>query len=238
MVFEQISGMKISIIIPVLNEENSISKILDYLLEIQNPEFTKEIIIVDGGSNDKTLEILENFSTIKIIHSKKGRAIQMNIGAKNASSEILYFLHCDTFPPKNFDTEIVNQVKKNKLSGCFKMKFDNNHIVLKISQWFTKFNHKSCRGGDQSLFIERNLFEKLNGFDEKLTIYEDNEFIHRLYENSKFVVIQKSVITSDRKYIKNGVWKLQFHFMMIHFKYWLGSSQEKLVEYYQENIKS
>ncbi len=229
--------MKISIIIPVLNEEKSISKLLDYILEIKNPEFTQEIIVVDGGSQDNTLKIFENYSNIKIIKSKKGRAIQLNIGAKNATSKILYFLHCDTFPPKNFDSEIVNQVKKGKLSGCFKMKFDNNHIVLKVSEWFTQFNSKSCRGGDQSLFVERNLFEKLIGFDEKLTIYEDNEFIHRLYENSKFVVIQKAVTTSARKYLKNGIWSLQFHFMIIHIKYWLGSSQENLVDYYQKNIK-
>jgi rSAM/selenodomain-associated transferase 2 len=229
--------MKISIIIPVLNEEVAIVKILDCLLEIQNPDFTQEIIFVDGGSQDKTLEILESHSEIKVVHSQKGRAIQMNSGAKKATSDILYFLHCDTFPEKNFDSEIVNQVKNGNFSGCFKMKFDHNHIVLKVSQSFTKFNFASCRGGDQSLFVERNLFEKLNGFNENLTIYEDNELISRLYKNSKFTVIQKPVITSARKYLKNGVWKLQFHFLMIHIKYWLGSSQEDLIHYYYKNIK-
>jgi rSAM/selenodomain-associated transferase 2 len=229
--------MKISIIIPVLNEENSISKILDYLLENQNPEFTNEIIVVDGGSQDKTLKILKSYPEIKVLSSQKGRSVQMNFGAKNATSEILYFLHCDTFPLKNFDSEIVNQVQKGNLSGCFKMKFDSNHIVLKVSQWFTQYNFQAFRGGDQSLFVERNLFEKLNGFDENLTIYEDNELIYRLYKNFKFTVIQKAVTTSSRKYLKNGVWTLQFHFMIIHIKYWFGCSQENLVRYYQKNIK-
>ncbi|WP_395076399.1 TIGR04283 family arsenosugar biosynthesis glycosyltransferase [Flavobacterium sp.] len=229
--------MTISIIIPVLNEENYISNLLDYLLEVLNPEFTKEIIVVDGGSSDATLEILNNYPKIKIYNSQKGRAIQMNAASKNATSEILYFLHSDTFPPKNFDEEIINQIKKGNLSGCFKMKFDNNHIVLKVSQWFTQFNHKSCRGGDQSLFVERNLFKKLNGFNEKLTIYEDNELIHRLYKNSNFTVIQKPVTTSSRKYLKNGVWRLQFHFMMIHIKFLLGLNQENLTSYYQKNIQ-
>ena len=228
--------MNISIIIPVLNEENSISKIVDYLLRFINPEFTKEIIVVDGGSTDKTLEILKSYPSIKVVHSSKGRSVQMNCGAKTATSELLYFLHCDTFPPNNFDLDIVNQVKKGNLSGCFKMKFDNNHIVLKVSQWFTQFNFKFCRGGDQSLFVERNLFEKLNGFNENLVIYEDNEFISRLYQNSKFTVIQKSVTTSARKYLKNGVWNLQYHFLMIHIKYGLGQSQKKILFYYQKNI--
>lgn len=228
--------MKISIIIPVLNEENSIAKLLEYLLEIQNPKFTQEIFVVDGGSTDTTLEVLKSYPTIKVIPSQKGRAIQMNTGAKYSTSDILYFLHCDTFPPKDFDAEISTKVQNKYPSGCFKMKFDSNHIVLKVSQWFTQFNHKSCRGGDQSLFVERNLFEKLNGFNENLTIYEDNEFISRLYKYSKFTVIQKSVISSARKYNKNGVWKLQFHFIMIHLLNFMGYSNSSLQKYYSKNI--
>lgn len=229
--------MKISIIIPVLNEEQSISKLLDYLLEIQNPALVKEIIIVDGGSSDKTLKILHSYTSIIVVSSQKGRSKQMNVGAKNATAEILYFLHCDTFPPKNFDVAIVNEVQKGNFSGCFKMKFDNNHIVLKVTEWFTQFNFQSCRGGDQSLFVERNVFEKLNGFNENLFVYEDNEFIARLYKNASFTVIQKAVVTSSRKYIKNGVCTLQYHFLMIHIKYKRGASQQELLNYYQKNIK-
>lgn len=229
--------MTISIIIPVYNEEKSIPKLLSHLLAIENSSYSKEIIIVDGGSQDKTSEVLKAYPQLKIIYSQKGRAIQMNVGAKNASADILYFLHSDTFPPVDFESKIANQVQKGKLSGCFKMKFDYDHPVLKVSQWFTQFNHKSCRGGDQSLFVEKSLFQKLNGFDERLIIYEDNEFIHRLYKNSKFAVIQDSVTTSARKYLKNGVWKLQFNFMMIHLKFWLGADQESLVAYYQKKIK-
>jgi rSAM/selenodomain-associated transferase 2 len=231
--------MKISIIIPVFNEAFHIAKILDYLIQVKNQEFTHEIIVVDGGSTDATLEILKKYPSIKVINSQKGRAIQMNYGAKYASSQILYFLHCDTFPPQNFDFEIVNHVKKGSLSGCFKMKFDSNHIVLKLSQWFTQFNFKYCRGGDQSLFVEKNLFEKLNGFNEGLNIYEDNELIFRLYKASKFVVIQQFVTTSSRKYKANGIWKLQFHFFVIHLMCFLNFFNQNQVEsYYQRNVKS
>jgi len=229
--------MQISIIIPVLNEEKSLPKLLDYLLEIKNPKIIKELIIVDGGSSDSTLDILKSYPSIIVLQSEKGRAKQMNFGAKTATAKVLYFLHCDTFPPKNFDVAIVEQVQNGNHSGCFKMKFDNNHIVLKVSEWFTQFNYQSCRGGDQSLFVDRTIFEKLHGFNENLTIYEDNEFIARLYKNSKFTVIQKSVTTSARKYLTNGVWKLQFHFIMIHIKYSQGTSQKELQNYYQKNIK-
>ncbi len=229
--------MTISIIIPILNEEDSIAKLLHYLLETIHPKITKEIIIVDGGSTDATIEILKKYPLVKVIHSQKGRAIQMNFGAKNANFDILYFLHCDTFPPQNFDCSIVNEIKIGNLSGCFKMKFDNDHIVLKVSQWFTQFNFKLFRGGDQSLFVEKQLFKKLNGFNENLTIYEDNEFIFRLYQSSKFRVIQKNVITSSRRYKKNGFWKLQFYFFIIHIKFWFGINQEDLVDYYVRHIK-
>jgi hypothetical protein len=88
-------------------------------------------------------------SNVALIQSEKGRAIQMNVGAKAATGNILYFLHCDSLP-RHFD-RIIDTVQNGNQAGCFRMKFDYRHPVLMISQWFTRFNHISCRGGDQSL---------------------------------------------------------------------------------------
>ena len=163
--------MKISIIIPVLNEEKTIANLLEYLILNSNKNHIQEIIVVDGGSTDETLKIVQAYSNVIVLNSKKGRAKQMNFGASKATGEILYFLHCDSFPPKDFDKKIIQKVLKGHLSGCFKMKFDSNHILLKFLQWFTKFNLKSCRGGDQSLFVEKQLFQELNGYNEDFLIF-------------------------------------------------------------------
>jgi rSAM/selenodomain-associated transferase 2 len=228
--------MKISIIIPVYNEEKTIGLLLDYLLKIQNKNTVEEIIVVDGKSLDTTKTIIQSYISVNCLDSKKGRAIQMNTGAKIAKGSILYFLHCDSFPPENFDLQIIKEVQNQNFAGCFKMKFDSNHIVLKVSQWFTQFNFKACRGGDQSLFITKDLFIELNGFNENYTIYEDNELIARIYKASKFVVIQDFIITSSRKYKQNGYWKLQCHFFVIHLMNNLGFNEEKLLHYYKKNI--
>jgi glycosyltransferase involved in cell wall biosynthesis len=144
---------KISIIIPIYNEVNSIIKLLSHL---KNKAFQKDaiaIIIVDGCSTDDSQEKIVANSSLKLIQAKKGRAIQMNAGANAAKGNILYFLHCDSFPPLHFDRIINDAIQKGNLAGCFRMKFDYGHPVLMFSQWFTRFNHISCRGGDQALFI-------------------------------------------------------------------------------------
>ena len=242
---KQTITLKISIIIPVLNEASTIGDLLTYLIENSGP-FIQEILIVDGGSADETQKIVEDFiinsssveNNIKLVNSPKGRAKQMNIGANEAKAEILYFLHADSYPPKNYDELIVHEFKKGFLAGCFRMKFDSNHPILKLSQWFTRFNFKSCRGGDQSLFITKCVFANLDGFDEKYIVYEDCEFINRIYSTTAFKVIPKTLITSARRYDLNGAWKLQYHFAIIHFKKWLGASAESLHKYYLKNIVS
>jgi len=228
---------KISIIIPVFNEAKNINQLLSHLEQSAGEGSNLEIIIVDGGSCDGIAEIIKTYTNVHFIESEKGRAKQMNAGAKMARGAILYFLHCDSFPPKNFDLLIQNEVDRGNKAGCFKMQFDYGHPVLRISQWFTRFNHLSCRGGDQSLFITKDLFEEINGFNAQLIIYEDNEIISRLYQQKQFTVIQKSIITSARRYRKNGVWRLQYHFFMIHIKYRLGHSPESMLQYYRKKIK-
>lgn len=228
--------IKVSILIPILNEVDAIHRLLLHIEKTISKTYSYEVIVVDGGSSDGSQNLVQGIKNVILVQTEKGRAKQMNAGAKIAKGSILYFLHCDSFPPTDFDLEIIKQVDKGNLAGCFRMKFDYNHPVLLVSQWFTRFNHISCRGGDQSLFVAKHLFDKINGFNESYIIYEDNEIIKRLYQEKQFVVIPKYLITSARRYRINGAWKLQYHFTVIHLKRKLGHSNESMLNYYKKNI--
>lgn len=229
---------RISVIIPMLNEAENIGRLLQHLIDNTQYKNKLEIIVVDGGSTDNSVEIVEKFNqkNFKLINSAKGRAKQMNIGAKAATGTILYFLHADSFPPKHFDYFILNTIHKGNNAGCFRLKFDSNHWWLLLAGWLTQFNFKGCRGGDQSLFITKDLFNKIGGYDEAYIIYEDNIFISKLYKLKQFTVINKPIITSARLYKKHGVFKLQFYFWMIYLKKWFGASANDLFEYYKRKI--
>lgn len=237
----------ISIIIPVLNEAVIINGLLDKLPENLSGKYRAELIFVDGGSTDGTVGIITDFIEktagpinsfpIHLYSSEKGRAKQMNVGASHASSEILYFLHADSIPPQNFDKYIISEVEKGNPAGCFKMKFDSNHWLLKLAGWFTQFNWRACRGGDQSQFITKQLFNEIGGFDETYVIYEDNILINELYKRKKFTVIPRWLTTSARLYKQKGVWNLQYHFWAIYAKSFFGANANELHQYYLENIK-
>lgn len=236
---------KLSIIIPVLNEAENIVSLLNHLNENASPENIAEILVVDGGSTDGTPEKVLNTkfahanfirTDIRLLRSEKGRAKQMNLGAKKATGNILYFLHADSFPPKNFDRFIINEVTKGKEAGCFRMQFDNSHWWLRLASWLTQFSWRACRGGDQSQFVTKSLFEKIGGYNENYIIYEDNILINELYAKKQFVVIQEKIKTSARLYEKHGVWKLQYHFWAIYVKKWFGASADELYRYYKKHI--
>lgn len=232
---------KISIIIPTLNEAANIKRLLLHLLKNSIPRNIAEVIVVDCGSDDKTQQIVNDFfktnKLIQLLLSERGRAKQMNLGSQKATGNILYFLHADSFPPYNFDQFIINEVKNDNLAGCFKMKFDCNHWWLHLAGWLTQFKWRACRGGDQSQFITKELFNELGCFNEQFTVYEDNDLINKLYAKKEFVVIPEWITTSARRYETNGVWKLQYHFWTIYVKKWFGASADDLYAYYLKYIK-
>ena len=223
----------ISIVIPTYNEAGSIGKTLSRLWSSPGKEFIKEIIIVDGGSSDETLNIAKQHFARTIIIKKRQRATQLNAGAAAATAEILFFLHADSEPEKDFISKITNAINNNYHCGCFRLLFDTSHWFLSANAWFTRFNINAFRFGDQGLFVTKKVFNKSSGFNEKLVVMEDQEIIHRLKKFSKFKVIDGYVTTSARKYIKHGVYKTQGTFFVIWLFYYLGMSQKNLVKWHR-----
>lgn len=222
----------ISIIIPAYNEADNIGQLIDFLSTHSKGEQT-EIIVVDGGSDDDTVRMAQNHGARTITSPQKGRAKQMNFGADNARGEVLYFLHADTFPPPTFIAEIKDKMNRGFDCGCFRLSFDNRHPALRFYAWFTRFNIDAFRFGDQSLFAKKALFCKINGFNEKLLVMEDQEIVTRLKNHAQFGIIKKAVVTSSRKYQQFGVFRLQLIFSIIVVLFYLNISQEVLVHFYK-----
>ncbi len=226
----------ISIIIPTYNEADQIAQTISKT-HAGNGKCEVEIIIVDGGSTDDTVAIAKQCRATVVISERKGRAAQMNKGASVAKHEILYFLHADSIPPNNFTTQIVRAYKDGTKSGCFRLAFDYDHWFLKANTWFTRFNVNTVRFGDQSLFVTKDVFQKAGGFNESLLLMEDQEIIHRIKRHSRFKVLNDVVTTSARKYLDNGVFRMQGIFYRIWAMYYLGYSQEQMLNVHRRLIR-
>jgi len=227
----------ISIIIPTYNEEENIATTIDEIKRRDTEKLISEIIVSDGQSTDGTVTLASNAGATVVTSEKKGRSAQMNYGAFIAKGQILYFLHADSIPPRNFTTHILNAFKKEYTSGCFRLSFDYQHWFLKANCWFTRFDVNAVRFGDQSLFVTKNIFEKCGGFDENLLIMEDQEIIHRIKKYGKFIVMNGTVTTSARKYLDNGIYRMQFIFFRIWLLYYLGYSQQYLLKLHKKLIR-
>lgn len=227
----------ISVIIPVYNEEAVIGHTLRYLRSVTSGDDEIEIIVCDGGSEDKSVDVARREGATVIECPRKGRSAQMNDGAQKSRGSILYFLHADSIPPRSFAEDIRRAVQTGNAMGCYRLRFDFNHWFLKANAWFTRFDINAFRYGDQSLFVTRCCFEKAGGFCEKHIVMEDNEIVRRLKKLGRFVIVPREVITSARKYIDNGVFKMQGAFYLIYFLYQIGYSQEKLLNTFRKIIR-
>lgn len=226
----------LSIIIPTFNEAENIAALINSLQK-NNPDELIEIIITDGQSTDDTIVVATKAGATVVVSPNKGRSSQMNYGASFAKADVLYFLHADSLPPTGYANKILNQIKNGYSIGCFRLKFDTANWFLKANAWFTRFDYNAFRFGDQSLFVLKDVFIKVRGFNEKLIVMEDQEIIHRLKKFGKFKVMPQAIITSARKYTVNGIYKMQGIFFLIYFLYKIGAPQNKLIALYRRFIK-
>ncbi len=226
--------MRISVIIPTYFEENTISRLLDFLCQpIYRSQI--EVIIVDGGSKDNTVAIARQYPVKLITAEKASRPHQMNLGAKHAMGEIFYFVHADVQLVSSF-VEDIEQALQTCEAGCYRYVFDSSHTLLKINAFFTRFPMMWCRGGDQTLFITRNLFEQLGGFDEYFEVMEDFDLIRRIKEHTRFHIIPKSVIVSARKYDHNSYLKVQWVNLKAFRMFKRGVTPIEIRKYYKQAL--
>ncbi len=228
--------MKVSIIIPTLNEAANIGRLLHRLLE-GGSEGIEEILVVDGGSEDGTLAIAGRAGAVCLSSTRRARAAQLNLGARQAKGEVLYFVHADTLPPKTYLSDIRQALTEDYPMGCFRYQFDSPRKVLKINAFFTRFDFRWCRGGDQSLFIKRPVFEELNGFRDNYIIMEDFEFIERARKTHRFKIIPRDMVVSARKYATNSYLRVQIANLIVFNMYRFGASQTSIANAYKRLLR-
>lgn len=224
--------MKISIIVPCLNEEEFIRKTLEHLISLKG-DF--ELVVVDGGSIDKTPEVVKEFDNVALLSSEKGRAIQMNTGAKHASGQILLFLHADTFLPQNaYDAIVEHFNNRGIIGGSFFLEFDKNHPVLQFYTWCSKMNVEFFTYGDHAIFVRREIFDRIGGF-RNITFMEDVEIQWRLRREGIFRKLNSGVKTSARRFEKVGTFKQMVLNVILVGLFKLGVSPARLKAFYKDH---
>ncbi len=200
--------MKLSIIIPTYNEATNIAGLINDLSEHARGRQI-EIIVSDAGSKDATMEVAAKAGAVVLKSPNPGRAAQMNYASRFASGDVLYFVHADVGIHPDYFQDIENAVSEGFGAGCYRFQFDTDRAILKINSYFTRFDRLMCRGGDQTLFVTRKLFDQLDGFDEYYSIMEDYDIIIRIRKIAWFSIIPKNVTVSARKYENNSWLRVQ-----------------------------
>ncbi|MHC5726710.1 MAG: TIGR04283 family arsenosugar biosynthesis glycosyltransferase [Nostoc sp.] len=227
---QNIGSARISIIIPTLNEAGNIKE----AIATTQPSTNIEIIVVDAGSEDGTVEIAQSLG-VKVISSSPGRAVQMNAGALAASGDILLFLHADTRLPTGFDEMIRTALQQpGTVAGAFNLRIDASLLSLRWVEWGVnaRSHFYQMPYGDQAIFLTKAVFQQMGGFPE-LPIMEDFELMRRLKRTGCIVIIPTPVVTSARRWLQKGVFKTTLLNQLVIIAYLLGVSPERICRWYR-----
>lgn len=201
--------MRISIIIPVLNEAERVGALVRYLAE-QGGSAVAEVLVVDGGSQDATTALAEEAGAQVLYSGQCSRAAQMNLGACMAVGEVLYFVHADTWPPPSFAADILGEMRRGRQMLCYRYRFDSPCWALSINSFFTRFYWMWCQGGDKTFAMRKCDFWAAGGYDERYVVMEEYDFLRRARFRFSFYIIPKEAVVSARKYAYNSWWRVQW----------------------------
>lgn len=229
--------MTISVIIPTFNEEGFIGLTVGHLLNAGDRMLLAEVIVVDGQSADGTVAEAEGAGARVLSSERRGRAPQMNAGAAIATGDVLYFVHADSLPPTDYAQHITEAVNGGADSGCMRMRFDRDHWALRLKCWFARFGASGLHYGDQSLFVRADLFHRIKGYREDMTVFEDLDIIERIRAVGSFTVLHGPIVSSARKYGDNGMLRMQLAFYLMYPLYRMGLGQQRLTALYKRIVR-
>ena len=224
--------MKISIIIPVLNEVALITQVLPTLQPLRAAGH--ELILVDGGSSDGTIALSEPLAD-QIIRCSKGRSRQMNAGAKIARGDILLFLHSDSLLPKGADQLIIREMEKGEINwGRFDVRLSGRHFLFRIVELLMNLRSRitGIATGDQAIFIQRKLFESVGGFPN-IDLMEDIALSRLLKRYGSPLCLWQRVVTSSRRWQRNGILQTILLMWFLRLAYFYKADPKRLARFYE-----
>ena len=222
--------MTFSVIIPTCNEAANIGRLIT---DRHDPTGLVEVLVVDANSTDNTALIAEQAGATVLHSPKPGRAAQMNYGAQHATGDILYFVHADVGIHPGYVQTIGQAVGQGHEAGCYRFRFDSPHPLLRINSYGTRFPGLMSRGGDQTLFVTRPLFQRLGGFNEQFVIMEDFDIIVRIRRLASFLIIPQDVLVSARKYETNSWLRVQLANLTAFSLFFLNVSPVRIARTYK-----
>ena len=222
--------MRISIVIPVLNEARSIAGCLDRLQLCRAQGH--EIIVVDGGSRDGTAEIVGLLAD-RVLTSPAGRARQMNQGARVAQGDVLLFLHADTRLPDAACDVVLSALQTAARWGRFDVRLSGSAPGFRLIEFMMNLRSRLTKiaTGDQAMFVTKALFHAAGGFDD-IPLMEDIALSRQLKKMAPTACLRQRVVTSSRRWEESGILKTILLMWRLRLSYWLGVDPARLVRQY------